>query len=223
MALTLVALPFFLMIRGEPVNTAEWLAEYKGRLNQAREDGLDSLTLYLNTAAFYIDTLNRVVGQFTAWLALFMVLMQFVVVIMRYVFSFGSIQMQESIWYMHGILFMVGAGYTLLREGHVRVDIWYREASPRRKALVDLGGVIVFLLPVCVMSWYLSWNYVANAWRIKEQSIEPGGIPYIYLLKGVILVFLALLILQGIGMALRSILVLSKRQSLLPGTEGKAH
>lgn len=156
-----------------------------------------------------IDLINEYVGRGIAWVALGMVLVQFIVVIMRYVFAVGSIPVQESIWYMHGILFMVGAGYTLLHDGHVRVDIFYREASPRRKALVDLAGVMVFLLPVCAATWWLSWSYVYHAWEIHEESLEVSGLPLIYLLKTVILVFVVLVALQGISLAVKSALTLS--------------
>lgn len=155
-----------------------------------------------------INQLNEYVGRGTAWVAVVMVVVQFVVVILRYVFAWGSIPMQESIWYMHGILFMVGSGYTLLHGGHVRVDILYREMAPRRKAVVDLVGVFVFLFPVCGMALAVSWSYVINSWRILEGSIEISGLPFIFLLKTVIWVFIVLVTLQGGSMAIRSLLVL---------------
>jgi TRAP-type mannitol/chloroaromatic compound transport system permease small subunit len=155
-----------------------------------------------------LDGLNDRVGKATAWLALAMVLMQFVIVVLRYVFSIGFIMMQESIWYLHGILFMVGAGYTLLHNGHVRVDIFYREASPQTKAWIDLLGVLVFLLPVCGIILGYSWSYVINAWKVFEGSTETGGIPLVFALKTVIWVFAILLSLQGISLALRSLLTL---------------
>ncbi len=155
-----------------------------------------------------LDGINDRVGRATAWLALAMVLVQFVVVVLRYVFSIGFIMMQESIWYLHGILFMVGAGYTLLHNGHVRVDVFYREASPRIRAWVDLLGVLVFLLPVCAIILEFSSSYVINAWKVFEGSTETGGIPAVFLLKTVIWVFVALVGLQGISLALRSLLTL---------------
>ena len=162
----------------------------------------------LATVSRVIDAINEHVGRAVAWLALFMVLDQFAVVILRYVFSVGYIMMQESIWYQHGMLFMVGAGYTLWRNGHVRVDILYREATVRHKALVDLLGVVFFLLPLCVLIAWLSWNYVIHAWEVYEGSVETGGVPAVFLLKSLIWVFVLLLGLQGISMAARSILVL---------------
>jgi len=165
---------------------------------------LDDLTKLYKT----IDAINRKVGLTVAWLALGMVLVQFTVVISRYVFSVGSIPAQETIWYMHGALFMVGAGYTLLRDGHVRVDLFYRESSARRKAMTDLLGVIFFLLPVCVLIIWMSWSYVINAWTVLEGSTETNGIPTIFALKTVVPLATLLLALQGVAMAARCLIVL---------------
>lgn len=155
-----------------------------------------------------IDRFNERVGRVVAWVALTMVLMQFAVVVLRYIFGIGSILMQESVFYMHGVLFMIGAGYTLLHDGHVRVDIFYREASKKHKALVDLAGVIVFLIPISGLIWWAGWSYVARSWSVFEGSQETSGIPALFLLKTVILVFATLVPLQGVSMAARSILVL---------------
>jgi TRAP-type mannitol/chloroaromatic compound transport system permease small subunit len=164
----------------------------------------------LHGVARAIDALNEGVGVTVAWLALFMVLLEFVVVLMRYVFGVGSVKMQESIVYMHAIVFMVAAGYTLLHNGHVRCDVFYARASPRRKACVDLIGVFVFLLPMCAMIAVVAWPYVAAAWAVREGSPEGSlGIPGVYLLKSVILVFAALMTLQGLALAARCVLRLA--------------
>jgi len=164
----------------------------------------------IRLAAAYktLDVINDRVGKAMAWLALAMVLTQFVVVVLRYVFSVGFIMMQESIWYLHGILFMLGAGYTLLRDGHVRVDIVYRTSSPRKKALIDLFGVVIFLIPVCLIIFFFSWPYVIHSWEVFEGSTETGGIPAVFLLKTVIPVFVILVLVQGVSMGLRSFLIL---------------
>ncbi len=155
-----------------------------------------------------IDGFNRGIGKTFAWLAVIMVLTQFTVVLMRYIFGVGSIMMQESIVYMHSLLFMIGAGYTLLTNGHVRVDVFYREASARKKAMIDLFGVVFLLLPVCILIGENSWAYVAQSWSIFEGSKETSGIQGVFLLKSVILAFCILLGMQGIAMALRSFLIL---------------
>lgn len=162
----------------------------------------------LANLAKLIDAFNQEIGQKIAWLALFMVLVQFIVVVMRYVFGIGSIFMQESVVYMHGILFMAGAGYTLLHGGHVRVDIFYREAKPTTKALVDLLGVIFLLVPVCILIMVYSMPYVSNSWAVLEHSKETSGIPAVFLLKTMIPVFCVLVLAQGISLAIHSFLVL---------------
>jgi TRAP-type mannitol/chloroaromatic compound transport system permease small subunit len=153
-----------------------------------------------------IDSFNEHVGRAVAWFGLIMVLVQFAVVIMRYVFAFGSIPVQESILYFHGILFLLGAGYTLNRGGHVRVDIFYREASPRKKAAIDLFGIIVFLLPVCLATWWYGWSYVVNSWNILEGSQEPLGLHLVFLLKTFVLAFAFLVAIQGVSIAIKCIL-----------------
>ena len=151
-----------------------------------------------------IERVNECVGRFVAWLALAMVLVQFVVVTMRYVFGLSVLAMQESIWYMHSIIFLVAAGYTLLHNAHVRVDILYGNVDRKKKALIDLVGVLVILLPMCIATFWLSWDYVLNSWRVLESSVEVSGIPAVYLLKTCIWIFAGTLALQGIALAVRS-------------------
>jgi TRAP-type mannitol/chloroaromatic compound transport system permease small subunit len=151
-----------------------------------------------------IDHANETLGRCVSWLAMAMVLVQVVVVLMRYVFGISVLMMQESIWYMHAIVFLVASGYTLLHDGHVRVDILYGAVSQRSKAMIDLFGVVFILMPVCVMLWWVSWPYVAAAWKVREGSVEVSGIQGVYLLKTCMLVFAATLFLQGISLAIKS-------------------
>lgn len=160
-----------------------------------------------------IERVNEATGRAVAWLALLMVLVQFVVVVMRYVFGLSVLAMQESIWYMHAVIFLVAAGYTLLHNAHVRVDILYGNVGARKKALIDLAGVAVILLPTCAATVWLSWDYVLNSWRVREGSVEVSGIQAVYLLKTCIWVFAGSLALQGVALAARSV-------STLAGAEG---
>ena len=160
-----------------------------------------------------VDTANEYVGRVASWLALLMVLLQFVVVVMRYIFGVGFIFMQEGVIYLHATLFLVGAGYTLLHGGHVRVDIFYRDARPRLRALIDLLGVILFLMPVCVIIGWASWSYVEQSWSVFESSAETSGIPAIYALKTMILVFVVLIAFQGLSLAIHAVLTLAGRQA----------
>lgn len=155
-----------------------------------------------------IDQLSEWTGRAIAWLTLGMVLVTFAVVLLRYLFNIGWIAMQESITYMHALVFMLGAAYTLRHDGHVRVDIFYQKFGARGRAWVDLFGTLGLLLPFTVFIAWISWEYVATAWELKEGSREAGGLPWVYLLKSAIPLMAVLMLLQGVSLALRSVLVL---------------
>lgn len=160
-----------------------------------------------------LDRISIMVGRLAAWLTLFMVITTFVVVVMRYVFDAGAVWLQESIIWMHAVVFMAGAAFTLQQEEHVRVDIFYRDMSERRRAWVDLFGVILFLLPVSLFLAWKAWDFVAISWQLREASREPGGMPYpfIPLLKSVLLLAPLLLALQGVSMLGKAVAVLRTR------------
>ena len=153
-----------------------------------------------------LDAIAERTGRMIAWLTLGMVLATVAVVVMRYAFGQGLIWLQESVNWMHSLVFMLGAAYTLQADQHVRVDIFYREMSERRKAIVNLAGTVLFLLPLCAFLLFESWQYVATAWRIAERSREAGGLPMLYLLKSVIPLMAVLLAVQGASLALRACL-----------------
>jgi len=160
-----------------------------------------------------IDRFSRTTGRVTAWLTLFMVLTTFVIVVMRYAFDVGLIWVQESVTWMHAMVFMIGAAYTLQCEDHVRVDIFYREMSARRRAWVDVLGVVVLLLPMCGFLAIKAWDFVAVSWSLREASRESGGLPYplLPLLKTVLVLMPAAVALQGVSLALHSIRTLRGR------------
>ena len=158
-----------------------------------------------------LEALNEQVGRAISWLSLLMVLVTFAVVVLRYAFDLGWIAMQESVTYMHAVLFLAGAAYTLKHQGHVRVDIFYRRFSPRAQAWVDLFGGLFLLLPVCLFIFYMSWDYVAQSWSLWEGSREAGGLDGVYLLKSMILAMAGLLVLQGLSSVLRCGLLLAGR------------
>jgi TRAP-type mannitol/chloroaromatic compound transport system permease small subunit len=161
------------------------------------------------TLADRIDWLNTKIGRAAAWLCLAVVAIQFVVVVLRYLFGIGSIWLQESIIYSHAAMFLLVAARTLKNEGHVRVDIFYAQASPRRKAVVDVCGALLLLIPFAAAILYFSWPYVARSWAILEGSREASGLPLVFVLKTLIPVFAAMLILQGAAQAIRAFAVLS--------------
>jgi len=159
-----------------------------------------------------IDSLNERVGRFVSWLVLALVLITFCIVILRYLFDLSWVMMQESIVYLHGLIFMLGAAYTLKHEGHVRVDIVYQRCTPSIKAWIDLLGTVFLLLPVAGFILWSSWEYVMNSWDILEASRNSGGLPFVYLLKTCLLLMSALLILQGLSLLMAKIVYLIERE-----------
>jgi len=160
-----------------------------------------------------IDRFSVVTGRAVAWLTLLMVLVTSVIVGLRYLFDTGAVWLQESVTWMHAAVFMLGAAYTLQCEGHVRVDVFYRDMSQRRRALVNLLGVVLFVLPFCAYLFAEAFDYVRVSWRIREISRDAGGLPYplLPLLKSILLVMPVAVALQGISLALRSFSELRRR------------
>jgi TRAP-type mannitol/chloroaromatic compound transport system permease small subunit len=143
-----------------------------------------------------------------------MMLLTCLIVLLRYGLGIGSIALQESVLYMHAMVFMLGAAYTFKDDEHVRVDVLYRDFSPRKKAWVNILGGLFFLLPFCAYTAYMSIDYVAASWRVLETSQEPGGLPFVYLLKTLIPIMMALLIIQGIADILKNLGVVFNKQQL---------
>ena len=163
-----------------------------------------------------VDVLTEWVGRITAWLTLVTVLVCATVVLLRYAFSIGFVWLQELYVWTYALVFMLGAGYALKRGGHVRVDIFYANMSRRARAMVDLFGTLLFLLPWLAVVGFVSWPYIGASWHIYEASAQTGGMPGLFLLKTALLGFCVLLGLQGLAVAARSLLVLNGREDLLP-------
>lgn len=159
-----------------------------------------------------IDALNVRIGHAVAWCALGLVLAEVTVVVLRYVFGIGLIALQEAAIYQHGFLITLGAGFAMVSDDHVRVDILYGRWSPRARALVDLVGTLVLLLPFCAVIWSYAYPYVAQSWKIMEGSRESSGLPILFVLKTGLLVFAALLAIQGVAVAFRSMAAIMDRR-----------
>jgi len=159
---------------------------------------------HFTTLADRVDRLNAAIGRAASWCALAIVLIGFAVVLMRYVLGIGSIWLQESILYAHSALFLLAAAWTLQEGGHVRVDVFYADASPRTKAWIELLGALLLLLPFCAAILYFSAPYVARSWAIFERSREASGLPLVFLFKTLIPLFALLLALQGMAQAIRA-------------------
>ena len=154
----------------------------------------------------FLDAFSIRVGHAVSWLTLLMVIVTFVIVVLRYVFGTGLIWLQESLTWMHAAVFMLGAAYTLQREEHVRVDIFYRKMSEQQRAWVNLLGVLVFIFPMCAFFVYESIDYVAASWSLREVSRNSGGLSYpaVPLLKSVLVIMPVAVALQGLALLLRA-------------------
>ncbi|MEL6964052.1 MAG: TRAP transporter small permease subunit [Pseudomonadota bacterium] len=150
-----------------------------------------------------VDALNERLAMVVRWLALVMVLIQFAVVIVRYVFGVNSIAAQESVLYLHAAFFMLGAGYTLLVDKHVRVDVFSSRLNARARAWIDVVGHVVFLMPSMAALLFWSWTSVMNSWAIFEGPISVGGLKAVYLMKSLIPLFCMLLLLQSLAHVVR--------------------
>lgn len=157
----------------------------------------------LTTLLGLLDGVTETLGRVAAWLVVALVAVTGLVVLLRYGFSYGSIALQESVLYLNTLLVVVGGAYALKHDGHVRVDVFYARLSPRGRAWVNGLGIVLLLLPAMGYVLWVSWDYVALAWRIRERSSEASGLPWVYLLKTGILVLAGLLIWQGLAELLR--------------------
>ncbi|MEO9944261.1 TRAP transporter small permease subunit [Paraglaciecola sp.] len=154
-----------------------------------------------------IDEFHHRLCQLVSWFTLIMVLVTLLIVVLRYGFNLGWVAMQESVMYLHVAVFLLGAAHTLKVNEHVRVDIFYRKMSKRKQALVDITGTLLLLMPVNFLIFFLSFDYVINAWTLMESSPEAGGLPLVFVLKSFILVFAITMNLQGLAELIRNVLL----------------
>jgi TRAP-type mannitol/chloroaromatic compound transport system permease small subunit len=164
----------------------------------------DHLSTQLENIANRMEQFIDWSGRVVSWCVLAMVLLTFLVVVLRYVFDSGWIALQESVSYLHSLVFLLGAAYTLKHDAHVRVDIFYSRFSERTKAWVELLGHLFILIPVMLFIVWISWPYISDAWAVKESSRDAGGLPGVYLLKSLILLMAGLLIIQAMVLILRA-------------------
>jgi len=152
----------------------------------------------------FANNLSDLCGRAVSWLAVAMILITIVLVGAHYFFNANSRIAQDAVLYMFGILFMVGVAYTLRHDNHVRVDIFYSKMSAHKRAWVDLGGTILFLIPFCIVVFWLSLPLVIKSWAIAEGS-KDAGIPALFILKSFVLVMPILLVLQAVANALKAL------------------
>lgn len=155
-----------------------------------------------------IDAINRSLGRSISWLTLAMVVLMFFNVTSRYIFQTNLIWQQELVGFMHAVVFLAAAGYTLLDDKHVRVDVFYHGFSDKAKAIIDMCGTILFLMPVCFAISYFSYGFIISSWKILESSPEYNGMQGIFLLKSCIWAFAFSVAMQGLSTICKSINIL---------------
>ena len=175
---------------------------------------------FFNTIQQRIDSFNFYLCKLVSWFTLLMVIVMLLIVILRYGFSMGWIAMQESVLYLHAMVFLLGSAHTLRTNEHVRVDIFYRRFSQRNQAKVDMFGSVFLLMPVNIFIFIISFDYVTRSWSIWEASQEAGGIPAVFFLKTLILIFAGIMVLQGIAEVIRNGLKCSQSTHIASGERG---
>ena len=154
----------------------------------------------------FIESINELVGRGISWVTFGLVIVVFVDVIMRYIFRISFVFVQEMEWHLFSVIFLIGAGYALLHDEHVRVDVFYQRLSVRNKAWINLLGTLFCLFPGCYLILATSIPFVLDSYGVMEVSPDPGGVPFRFVIKGMIPIGFFLVALQGIPLFLRSLL-----------------
>jgi len=159
----------------------------------------------LNFVVNFFEKSNKVIGEYISWFIIFMVIIQLIIVMARYIFGIGFLKLQELLIYLHGLSFTLAAGYTLLNDEHVRVDLIYRASSDMYKSIINILGSLFFLIPFCLITYSTSLPYVKRSWKIFEGSPETSGLNAVYLLKTALIIFPLLLLIQAVSIIYRNI------------------
>lgn len=153
----------------------------------------------------FYDRLNRIGGKILSFLLVLMTLNVFYDVIMRYFFHNSSVGMQEMEWHLFAIIILFGVSVGLLDEGHVRVDFLYDRYKPKTKAIINIIGTIFFLLPLALLIFFGSFDFVYDAYSTGEISEDPGGLPYRWIIKGMVPLAFGCLVFSSVGYAIKNI------------------
>lgn len=164
---------------------------------------------FLLRLSSWIDAFSTAIGRLLGWAAVLLVLIGVLNVFARYIGSAIGVQLSSNAWleaqtYLYNIMFLLGAAYLLRKDGHIRVDIIFSTLGPRARAWIDVFGIVLLLVPFCVLTLYFSWGYVERSWMVWEQSPNPGGLPR-YPIKTVILVGFSMLLLQALSELIKRI------------------
>ncbi|MCF8243198.1 MAG: TRAP transporter small permease subunit [Melioribacteraceae bacterium] len=162
----------------------------------------------LKKASELIDKINTRIGNAVSWFTAALVLLVTYDVLARYLFNTSSVAIQELEWHLFAAIFLLGAAITLKNEAHVRVDVFYGKLSEKKKAIINITGTILFLIPFCIVLILASQNFVLTSFQIGETSPDTGGLPARYIIKAILPVSIFFLLLQSLSLLFKSILIL---------------
>ncbi len=182
-----------------------------GAMREIREKSMNN---FLEWYVTFVDNFSDNLGYGVGWFTTLMVVVVFVNVLFRYVLGQSFLALQDLSWYVFGVIFMVGAAYTLRHDRHVRVDVVYVNLSPKAKVWVNLIGSLFFLVPLCILGIWVSWGFVERSWTLQETSPDAGGLDARYLAKAMMPVGFILIMIQGFSLFFKSILQLMGRMPI---------
>ena len=161
-----------------------------------------------------VDRVTSGLGRFISWMALLMVLIGAYNAIARYLGRFIGVNLSSNLylelqWYLFSLIFLLGAGYALKENAHVRVDVVYGRLETRARAWINVVGAVLMLIPFSIFVLWVSWPSIRNSWAVREMSPDPGGLPR-YPLKAVIIVAFVLLLAQGVSELVKDVAILRR-------------
>lgn len=169
---------------------------------------------FLSSASHLIDQINEWVGRAVSWLTTILVVLVCFDVITRYFFSDTAAWIMELEWHLFALIFLFGAGYAFKHDKHVRVDLFYAKFSPKDRALVNIIGTLLFLIPWCLLVIYWSYEYALISYNVGETSPDPGGLPARYVIKFCVSIGMIFLLLQGVSVLFKNLLIYRKSDQL---------
>lgn len=168
---------------------------------------------YLKHFSKITDKINTKIGKIFSWFTLLLIILVCIDVLLRYIFNYSIVAMQELEWHIFAIIFLMGASFTLLENGHVRVDVFYIKFSEKTKAVINIIGTIFLLIPFCVIIIWTSFEFVSISFSINETSPDGGGLPARFIIKSFIPISFFFLLLQGLSLLINSIIFLIENKN----------
>lgn len=147
----------------------------------------------------FLEKISIISEYITKYFFYIMFILVIVNILLRYIFNINFIFMQELVMYLHAFIFLFGISICLKENSHVRIDVFSNKLDAKVKKYIEILGTVLFIIPFCLFVLYESTPIIIRSWEMLESSGEPGGLPFIYILKSSIYVFASLLLIQALG------------------------